>query len=96
MKVSELTMTCGECPTQWEGQLEDGRAIYIRYRWGELGVAVAATHDEALDVFGGFSVDGWYFEPCDCNGDGNGFCTLADVAEAVPDVDFSAAMHREG
>jgi hypothetical protein len=37
-KVRELTMTCSACPTQWEGFLEDGRPLYVRYRWGCLTV----------------------------------------------------------
>jgi hypothetical protein len=31
-----LTQTCFACPSQWEGQLDDGRYVYIRYRWGML------------------------------------------------------------
>ena len=22
------------CPSQWEGETEDGKEVYIRYRWG--------------------------------------------------------------
>ena len=25
-----------QCPTQWGARTEDGREIYIRYRWGRL------------------------------------------------------------
>ena len=35
-KVAHLTMTCSACPTQWEGETEEGVAIYIRYRYGSL------------------------------------------------------------
>lgn len=40
-KVVSLTKTCGGCPAQWEGLTEDGRAVYVRYRWGILSVGVA-------------------------------------------------------
>lgn len=34
--------TCGACPEQYEGTLQDGRAFYFRYRSGraELGIGV--------------------------------------------------------
>lgn len=34
-------MTCGACPSQWEGDLLDGRTFYIRYRWGGLSVRIS-------------------------------------------------------
>lgn len=37
-KVKSLEMTCGACPSQWEGEFEDDSPVYIRYRWGYLGV----------------------------------------------------------
>lgn len=40
-KVIELEKTCEACPAQWEGQLEDGRMIYIRYRFGWLSIRVS-------------------------------------------------------
>ena len=42
-------MTCSACPSQWEGKLEDGRAIYIRYRWGNLTASVSKEPTENLD-----------------------------------------------
>ena len=88
LKVAQLEMTCGACPSQWEGELEDGRAIYIRYRWGRLGVVIAPTMQAALDVFCGFSNDGMIFSKA-IDGDFDGECTLADVAALMPQVDFS-------
>lgn len=41
LKITSLTQTCEACPSQWEGELEDGREIYIRYRWGTLTVNVS-------------------------------------------------------
>jgi hypothetical protein len=47
-KVVDLKMTCVACPSQWEGQLEDGRYFYGRYRWGYLYVGAAADVSEAI------------------------------------------------
>ena len=40
MKVKGLEMTCGACPSQWEGRTEDGEYVFIRYRYGWLRVDV--------------------------------------------------------
>lgn len=40
IKVDDIEMTGGGCPTQWEGETADGRGIYIRYRWGYLLVEI--------------------------------------------------------
>ena len=48
-RIVNLIQTCSASPAQWEGELEDGRAIYIRYRWGSLGFGVGATLDDAID-----------------------------------------------
>jgi hypothetical protein len=47
-KVLALRKTSLACPSQWEGVLEDGRAVYARYRWGELSVGVGESVDEAV------------------------------------------------
>jgi hypothetical protein len=47
-KLVTLKRTCIACPSQWEGTLEDGRAIYARYRHGELSVGVGSDIDEAV------------------------------------------------
>lgn len=36
----EIRRTCHACPAQWEGMVEDGQHLYIRYRWGWLRVEV--------------------------------------------------------
>lgn len=41
LKVKTLTKTCDLCPSQWEGELEDGRMIYIRIRHDYLSVRVS-------------------------------------------------------
>jgi hypothetical protein len=35
-RIVDLRQTCGAFPSQWEGQLADGRELYIRYRGGVL------------------------------------------------------------
>ena len=37
-KVESLVMITSACPTQWEGETEEGVAIYIRYRYGSLSL----------------------------------------------------------
>lgn len=52
--VVELNRTCHACPSQWEGQTEDGKHVYIRYRWGFLSAQVGteniygASHGDSL------------------------------------------------
>lgn len=41
LKLRRLEQTCGACPSQWEGEFEDGSPVYIRYRHGHLYVADA-------------------------------------------------------
>lgn len=48
LELATLTRTCLACPSQWEGTLYDGRAIYVRYRHGELSVGIGADIDEAV------------------------------------------------
>lgn len=46
--VVALSQTCGACPSQWEGETRDGRAVYIRYRWGTLTAGMGDSIDEAV------------------------------------------------
>ena len=48
LKVIALKSTSIACPSQWEGTLEDGRAIYARYRHGALSVGVGDDIGEAV------------------------------------------------
>lgn len=36
MKLKKLVKTCFAVPAQWEGETEDGREVYVRYRHGQL------------------------------------------------------------
>lgn len=55
--VKELTMTCGACPAQWDATLDDGRELYIRYRWGGLSVRFGVGGEELLAA--SKQNDGW-------------------------------------
>jgi hypothetical protein len=45
--VVALEKTCTACPAQWEGKLEDGRALYARYRGGLLRVGIGKDIEDA-------------------------------------------------
>lgn len=47
--ITEVTQTCGACPSQWEGKLEDSRTFYVRYRWGYLSVCVSPGPTDSMD-----------------------------------------------
>ena len=47
-KVTALKKTSTACPSQWEGTFKDGRAVYARYRHGELSVGVGDDIEEAV------------------------------------------------
>ena len=49
MKVKTIIETCSACPAQWEGSLEDGRTIYIRYRHGYLSIRLSP--EPTNDIF---------------------------------------------
>jgi hypothetical protein len=74
LKLVSLKNTCTACPSQWEGTLEDGRAIYARYRHGELSVGVGNDINEA--VRNGMSDQALY-----ANGIGNGLDGFMDFQE---------------
>lgn len=50
MKINDLTCTSDACPTQYEGFLDDGRMVYIRYRWGYLSIRVSLNSTENVMV----------------------------------------------
>lgn len=70
LTVVKIKQTCSACPSQWEGRLDDGRYIYVRYRWGGLGVGVGASLEDAVK-------DDFFYE---CIGDGmDGFLTYDEL-----------------
>lgn len=45
--VVALEQTCLLMPSQWEGELDDGRSLYVRYRHGLLRVGVGEAAKDA-------------------------------------------------
>lgn len=37
-RIVRIVQTCEMFPSQWEGYLADGRAVYVRFRFGRLTV----------------------------------------------------------
>jgi hypothetical protein len=56
-KITELRQTCLMSPSQWEGKLETGQVIYIRYRWGRLTINISYDiSDDILSAINGFEI----------------------------------------
>ena len=45
--IVALTQTCLVMPSQWEGELDDGRSLYVRYRHGLLRVGAGEGAKDA-------------------------------------------------
>jgi hypothetical protein len=48
--ITRIVQTCRSSPSQWEGYFADGRAFYIRYRYGRLEVSAHAQNPLADDA----------------------------------------------
>lgn len=62
--LQRLDKTCLACPAQWEGELSDGTCVYIRYRFGVLGIGFGSSVDDAVSAVRheweiGDGLDGW-------------------------------------
>lgn len=81
-RVVAIVRTCPACPSQWEGRTADGRAVYVRYRWGTLRVGFGATIAAAVaaDAPLTFSVE--------LGGPLDGRLSYAELVAAVPFVDW--------
>jgi hypothetical protein len=77
--IVTLTQTCSVCPSQWEGKTDDGRGVYVRYRWGGLSFTVAATVDDAV-MGRGAGPESFHMS----HGDGlDGFMTTEELASIL-------------
>ena len=59
-------------PTQWEAVTDDGRPVYIRYKWGELSISVGpvgAGYDEAVGGETLLDIDVGHHHDCDMTWD---------------------------
>lgn len=45
IKITKLVQTCEACPSQWDGLTDDNRAVYIRFRWGQLSICLGKQND---------------------------------------------------
>lgn len=80
MKLNNLVQTCDACPSQWDAILDDGRGVYIRYRWGTLSVMVSNNPGE--DGFDGIEI---YNEQL--NNDSDGVLSEAEMLDIVSRLD---------
>ena len=57
IKVISLQSTCYASPSQWEGHLDSGKMIYMRYRWGHLTITVSKSPTtNVMDAISGIEV----------------------------------------
>lgn len=73
--IVKLTKKCHAVPSQWEGRCNTGQDIYIRFRWGQFGIGLGWTDDEAIEntVYEDFG------DPTD------GYLRTSDLAANLPD-----------
>lgn len=57
IRVASITQTCHACPSQWEGLLDDGREVYVRYRFGWLSISIRVSGEELFSKFCGEDCD---------------------------------------
>ena len=85
LQIATVTQTCGACPSQWEGQLVDGRPIYIRFRHAELSVRIGKAGG---GIESAISAPEWFTWEADNGLDGeislDEVCRLAGLREPVP------------
>lgn len=76
----------GICPTQFEGELFDGRKLYIRFRHGRLFWGIGSTDGKACDS--ALTNRKWI----DYAGDGgDGAIKLSTIKRLIPELDWSEA-----
>lgn len=91
-KVTSLRKTCIACPAQWEGTLNDGRALYARFRWGRLTVGLGENADKAID--NSMSEEALFCEQVGYDLDG--FMTFEELrANLLGLLDFPAGLDIE-
>ena len=78
--IVKQEQTCNMCPSQWDLWTEDGKYLYVRYRWGVLSIDLAD------------SVDHWNANEhtlifCEPIGDDlDGYMTLEELKEYTKDI----------
>lgn len=97
-RVTHLAQTCAGCPSQWEGSLDNGHAIYIRYRWGLLQIGAGHTLDDA--VLSTISPRDGECVEMRIGGEYDGYLDLGELIAAAaciaPGLDFAGVHARAG
>ncbi len=88
MKLINLKCTCGACPTQYEGKLENGKMIYIRYRWGYISIRI--SKDETNDIHDAVWGEEIYGENI-----GNGLDGYMSQSEIVDHIEKAGIVFKE-
>ncbi len=90
MKVKKIVETCSACPSQWEGSLEDGRTLYIRYRHGYLSIRLSPEPtNDVMKAVGGEEIFG-----TEHGGAWDGCLDLQTVTELSGDLfDWSSVVY---
>lgn len=74
LTIKNIVQTCYACPSQWEAETLDGKAVYIRYRHGVLSVRLGKTIYQAINK------GKLRFHEL-VGGDNDGYITLSKVAK---------------
>ena len=82
IKLSKIVQTCDACPSQWDAVADDGRPVYIRYRWGNLTTGVG-KQGETKDAAVWKCIQAPDVDTYDV-GDGNG---VIEIDEVMPFIE---------
>ncbi len=84
-EVVEYLHTCYGSPAQWNVRLADGRAAYLRYRWGRLTAAWFEQSDRSLLAYNDapYLETGEDFFERQLGDDLDGYATLEEVCFAL-------------
>lgn len=73
--------TCDMCPSQWDLWTDDGKYIYVRYRWGTLSIHMGDSEDDVWNVHKNTNIY------CERISDGlDGYMTLEELKEYTKDL----------
>lgn len=82
IKIKEITRTCESCPAQWEGKTDDGRMIYVRYRWGHLSIRISPEQTDYVSD----AVRGEEILSQQIGDDLHGFLTIEELKTATAEI----------
>lgn len=82
LRIKSWVRTCHACPAQWDGETEDGRGVYIRYRGGSGYLTVADSPRKGADVFGPTVLEWEGDHPLD------GYMSEQELRDLFPEVQW--------